>query len=86
MGYLDTLILIHFYLLVALTACTVPFPKVCPTYYINGKLLSPVYRVPVLCPCIEYLLSILHPEAFPVGSLSSGEVTLQGDWFVRAVR
>lgn len=52
----------------------------------NRKLLSPVCCVVVLCSCIGDLLSILHPEAFFGGSLSSGEVTLQYKWFASAVQ
>lgn len=52
----------------------------------RGSCLSPVCCVPLLCPCIGDLLSILHPEAFFVGTLSSGEVTLQRNWFASAVR
>lgn len=54
-------------------------PQCSNTY--RGSCLSPVCRVPLLCPCIGDLLSVLHPEAFSVGGLSSGEVTKQGNGF-----
>lgn len=41
--------------------------------------MSPVHCVPKLCPCVDDLLPILHPEAFLVGCVGSGEVTLHGN-------
>lgn len=75
----------HFPLLEALIVCIVLSQNMSYLLHRRG-CLSPVCCAPLLCPCVGDLLSILHPEAFLVGSVGRGEVTLQGNWFARAVR
>lgn len=48
--------------------------------------MSPVVCVPLLRSCVGDLLAVLHPEAFLMRRVGGGDVTEQGDWFVRRVR
>lgn len=43
--------------------------------------LSPVRCGPLLRPCAGDLLAVLHPEAFLMGGVSSGEAAVQGNWY-----
>lgn len=62
-----------------------PLPKYILLTTQRVSRLSPVCCGILLCPCIRDFLSILHPKAFFVGSLRSGDITVQGNWFASAV-